>query len=1670
MKFRSSLPVLPLLLLGLCYVLVRSKAQKPTASLRAGAAVVDISPQKSPVRVNGMFTERTADKVVDPLTARALVLDDGGTRLALCVVDTCMMPRDLIDAAKKQASEATGIPAGHMMVSATHTHSAPSAMGCLGSRMDPGYAAMLPGRIAQAITAAVENLQPARAGWTAFDDHDHTFNRRWIRRPDRIPTDPFGVPNVRANMHPGHQSRDVTGPSGPVDPQLSLLAVETADGKPLALLANYSMHYYDSPLLSSDYYGRFNVHIAQMLGAREKFVGIMSQGTSGDLMWMDYGAPRQQIGYDAYAKEIATRVAAAYKKIEWKSTVPLAAAESVLTLNYRTPEPARIQWAQAIKTKLGDRLPQSQQEIYALESLILHERQTAELKLQALRIGDLGIAALPNEVFCLTGLKLKARSPFPLTMNISLANGADGYIPPPEQHALGGYTTWPARTAGLEVQAEPKITAALLSLLEKASGQPARKEQPSETDYSKAVTALKPAAFWRMEEMDAGTAQDSAARKDAAIEPGVAVYLPGAGEPASRAFHFAGGRVKSQVKLGDNYSVAFFMWNGLPVDVRTVTGYAFSRGRDGDKDHGEHLGIGGTHTAEAQGRLILFNGNTPDQLLTGKTKLALKAWHHVVLVREGTKARVYLDGKAEPDLEGELPVKIESDDVFVGGRADNFANWEGKLDEFALFDRALIVEEITGLYQASGLKPPAVAQAVPEFPPLSPEDALKSIHVPEGFKVELVACEPNVIDPIAIDWDLAGRLWVVEMADYPSGMDNNGKPSGRVRVLEDTDGDGRYEKSTLFADGLNFPTGLLAWRDGVIVTAAPDVLFLKDTNGDGKADSTEKLISGLSEGNQQLRANGLRWGLDNRVYCAAGGHHGGHAAETVLRSHKDGKEEKIGSRDFSFDPDTGNVRAESGPSQFGRNRDDAGHWFGTQNSRALWHYVIPDHYLKRNPYVPAPDPTHQILPPNSQVYPLSPPEKRFHSFEDASHFTSACSGMIYRDELLWPRRDNELDAFTCEPFHNLVQHNILVEDGVTWKATRAPGEEEHDFFASNDRWCRPVMTRTGPDGALWVVDMYRYMIEHPAWLPDEGKAETLPFYRLGDDKGRIYRVFRTDKPPRRPKPLDKLTPEELVKAMESPNEWQRDKAQMTIAALSVSHGDPVDASIRDAAWELLKSKNPLARMQAIWLITSLTRHAPGGETLKDTDARVRENAIKADKDLVPGFLDLADDQSIKVRLQFVLSAGNWPHLGEPPTEEWVAQLRSGVVRIAIRDHADPWMRAAVMTSAVPHCRALCEGIAAAGGEAFSAYADDLSKLALALDDRDSLAAMLRPMLTAQSGRYSADQIQAYRKLLGFLGHEKFSRFVSAREDELSRCLRQGYSLVMFCKTVLPDESFPVEVRAAAAGLLLSPLAKELREPAALQLLAGWLSPAHDQKLQLLAVRTLESCVDDAIPAAVLPRLATLSPTVGNVAVDAMLTREPWALALLEHVKANPANMLDATQRARLAQHSSKKVRDLAMAVLKMESSRKEVLEQFRPALSLKGDAARGKTVAMRCIACHQVDGAGLAIGPDLKSVANHPAEKLLTNIVDPSLDVQPGYFAFNAKIKDGSTLYGLITSETGNSVAFKLPGGSTRLIARSDLADLKSTGQSLMPAGLEAGMSVQEMADLIAWLKDQSGK
>ena len=676
---------------------------------RAGASCVDITPKQLPAVVSGGFLERTAAEVKDPLHARAVVLDDGSTRLAICVVDTLLMPRDLVDKAKQIAAKATGIPTDRMLVAATHTHCAPSVVGALGTGIDEHYTPLLPGWIARAIQEAAEHVAPARVGWAVIDAPDHTNCRRWICRPDRMGIDPFGERTVRAMMHPGYQNPSYVGPSGPDDPGLSVLSVQSPDGRPVALLANYSMHYYGTAPISADYYGRFCRMIAERLGAEKldpPFVGIMSQGTSGDLHWMDYGQPAGPRDIDKYAREVADVAYEAYRTIDYHDWVPLAMAETTLTLRRRTPDEARLAWARKIIAEMNGAKPKDRPQVYAWEQIYLHEDPSRELKLQAVRVGELGMAAMPCEVYGITGLKIKAQSPLVPTFNFELAGGAEGYIPPPEQHFLGGYTTWPARSAGLEVEAEPKIVETVLSLLEQVAGKPRRKPVDPPGPYAKAVLQSKPIAYWRLSEFTGPQAADVSGRASPAVyEPGVAFYLEGPPSPGfcgaghmNRAAHFAGGRVKAQLAaLEGRYSVELWFYNGMPADARAVTGYLFSRGVDGAKGApGDHLGIGGTHeSTDARGRLFFYNGDDLKQVAVGTTPIELRTWSHVVLARDGEQVTVYLNGRADPEIAARVSPGCPGDvtEFFVGGRSDNLFNFEGKIDEVALYDHALTAEE-----------------------------------------------------------------------------------------------------------------------------------------------------------------------------------------------------------------------------------------------------------------------------------------------------------------------------------------------------------------------------------------------------------------------------------------------------------------------------------------------------------------------------------------------------------------------------------------------------------------------------------------------------------------------------------------------------------------------------------------------------------------------------------------------------------------------------------------------------------------------------------------------------------------------------------------------------------------------------------------------------------------
>jgi neutral ceramidase len=454
-------------------LLVALTASVRAGELKAGAFAQDVTPTRFPVSVNGNMTDVQAKGANDPLRARCLVLDDGATKLAIVVVDSCMIPRELVLDAKAQATRRTGIPADHILISATHTHSAPTVTGVFQSEPEPEYVKFLAAKIAEGIGTAHDRRVAARVGFGRARDETNVFNRRWKREHDVIPADPFGNTTDRVQMNPGHQAKGLVEPAGPVDPEICFLSVQTRDGKPLCVLANYSLHYVGgNPPVSADYYGAFAERIKQLVAPDAKdFVGIMSNATSGDVNNINFGAPAVKYGpgerIKVVADAVAKKVAETYPTVEYHKETKLAAATKELTLGVRKPTAKDLERAKKLLAEQKDpKALVGRDAVYARESLLMAKYpDTVPVTIQALRIGGVGIAAVPCEVFTEIGLEIKKSSPLRNTFTIELANGYNGYLPTPGQHALGGYETWRARSSYLEVEASVKITAAVKELL-----------------------------------------------------------------------------------------------------------------------------------------------------------------------------------------------------------------------------------------------------------------------------------------------------------------------------------------------------------------------------------------------------------------------------------------------------------------------------------------------------------------------------------------------------------------------------------------------------------------------------------------------------------------------------------------------------------------------------------------------------------------------------------------------------------------------------------------------------------------------------------------------------------------------------------------------------------------------------------------------------------------------------------------------------------------------------------------------------------------------------------------------------------------------------------------------------------------------------------------------------
>jgi hypothetical protein len=476
-RFSIRFQFLPILLV-LCMAICLATAADNPAKFRAGAATSNITPAIGGNIIGG-FHPFPSKHIHDDLHARCLVLDNGQTRLAFVVCDLIGLSRYLCDEARRAIQEETGIPAAHVMISGTHTHSATSALGERYSTKPEldDYQKFVARRIADVVRCAINNLAPARVGWATGSEPRHVFNRRWFMKPGTIPVTPFGGTNDLVKMNPPRASKDLVKPAGPTDPEISFIAVQSPEGRPIALLANYSLHYVGGvgpAHISADYYGMFCDRMRELLGADRQeppFVAMMSNGTSGNINNIDFTKPGEKYAPYGRMREVARDVAnatfKAYQTIQWRDTAVLGAAFRDMEIGFRHPTPAQLERAKGVLAKIKPgKKPDTLEEIYAERTTNVNSYPTRnKIPLQALRVGDVGIGTIPTEVFVEIGLEMKKRSPFKPTFIVSLAHGYFGYLPTPEQHKLGGYETW-LGTNRLEVNASTQIVMALLEMME----------------------------------------------------------------------------------------------------------------------------------------------------------------------------------------------------------------------------------------------------------------------------------------------------------------------------------------------------------------------------------------------------------------------------------------------------------------------------------------------------------------------------------------------------------------------------------------------------------------------------------------------------------------------------------------------------------------------------------------------------------------------------------------------------------------------------------------------------------------------------------------------------------------------------------------------------------------------------------------------------------------------------------------------------------------------------------------------------------------------------------------------------------------------------------------------------------------------------------------------------
>ena len=785
--------------------------------------------------------------------------------------------------------------------------------------------------------------------------------------------------------------------------------------------------------------------------------------------------------------------------------------------------------------------------------------------------------------------------------------------------------------------------------------------------------------------------------------------------------------------------------------------------------------------------------------------------------------------------------------------------------------------------------PKLLADVLPRLEPLSPEDASKSFRMQNGFRMELLAAEPLVTDPVAMQYDENGLAYVIEMNDYPytdksldeAWAEQKSAPIGKVRVLEDVDGDGKFDRSTIFADQISWPTGLAFWKGGVYVSATPDIWYFKDTDGDHKADIKRKVFTGFRKFNVQAVMNNLKWGLDHQIYGAGGSNGGKIQASGISKTDPI----NMGRRDFRFDAGTEKFEVISGGARFGNTFDDWGNRFICNIRNPLMHIVLPTNYLARNRYLPVVSAINDAADAGDtiSVFRASPPEpwriinaKRLssdptsrspRSEKNATGFVTSSAGVtVYRGSA-YPE-EYYGNTFIGEVAGNLVMRYLLTPDGVTFKAKRA--HQNVEFLASTDNWFRPVNFLNAPDGTLHVLDMYRENIEHPWSIPDDIKAHL--DLTSGRDRGRIYRMVPPAYPasyqkPKQPR-LGSADIKTLVAELENPNVWWRNTAHRLIFERQDRSAVPLLNQL------LNESKSSLGRLHALWSLQGLNALTEENlqRALNDKEPEIRRVAIRLvepklnqSEQLRNKVLALANDDDSRVRIQTAFTLGE---IDDP-------RAANALYQIARRDHADLWIRTAVLSSLSDSTAKFLESLLADVQFAASPEARQLlSQLANVIGTRKQTPEVNQILELAARYRYpgqnqKTNDVQSVVVLAIGQGLKRGGKTVLAfSQDKTSDAAQLIHKQITQSKQTVADRDKSIETRQQAIDLMSC--TDLLTAEAALMPL---LDAREPQAIQISAVEALTSFTDSKVAELLLKQYPALTPNVRTEIVNRMLRRQ-----------------------------------------------------------------------------------------------------------------------------------------------------------------------------------------------------